>query len=275
MERISSRQNALVRRFRQLHGGDPSGERMLLDGEHLVREAMRSGLELDVVAFTDHAASGRLAALAAELAHAGVRLATLSDAVFSAISPVRQPSGIAAIARQPVAIIGEVFRPRPALLLVLNGLQDPGNVGAIVRTAEGCGTTAIVLTPGTADPFGWKALRGGMGSTFRVPIAAAESLDAAVSLARRAGLRVIATTSNGGTPLPDCDLRGDCAVLLGSEGPGLPQGAINGADERITIPMRAPVESFNVAISAALVMYEAARQRTAPERPARRTNVAV
>ncbi len=275
MERISSRQNAIVRRFRQLHEGDAHGQRMLLDGEHLVREALASGIQLEAVALTDRLASGSLAPLVAELAQKNVRLVIVDAAVLAAISPVRQPSGIAAIAAQPATTLDRVLAERPSLLLSLSRVQDPGNVGAIVRTGEACGATGLVVTQGTADPFGWKALRGGMGSTFRLPITKVESLEDAVRVARTAGLRLIATTTRNGTPLPACDLRGDCAIFLGGEGPGLPGAMVEAADERITIPMRAPVESFNVAIAAALVVYEAARQRAAPPSRARRTNVAV
>ena len=100
-----------------------------------------------------------------------------------------------------------------------------------------------------------------MGSALRVPLAIRQSLDAAVTLAREKGLRIYAATARGGTPLPDCNLRMPAAILLGGEGGGLPESLSDLADERVTIPMRRPVESLNVAIAAALVLYEAARQR--------------
>ena len=275
MERITSRQNALVQRFRTLHEGDRDGKLMLLDGEHLVREALASGVHLEAVALTDRAASGPLADLVAELGRTNVRVVLIDTAVLAAISPVRQPSGIVAIAAQPSTAADRVTLERPALVLTLTGVQDPGTVGAIVRTAEGCGATGVIVTAGTADPFSWKALRGGMGSTFRLPIASVGSPEDALRVARSSGLRVIATTARGGTPLPSCNLQGDCAIFLGGEGPGLPVAIVQAADEWITIPMRAPVESLNVAIAAALVVYEAARQRPAPPSRAGRTNVAV
>ncbi len=276
MERISSRQNALVKRFRQVAGGGPAGEWMLLDGEHLVTEALAAGLEVDVLAITERLLDGRLASVATDLDRRGTRVVVVTDQVLDAISPVREPSGVAAIAARPSTPLAQALGgAQPALVLILNEIQDPGNVGAIVRAAEGCGATAVVATAGTADPFGWKALRGGMGSTFRLPIATGPSLDAAVAGARSAGLRVIATRAADGTPLPACDLRAGCAILLGAEGPGLPAQVIDAADERLTIPMRPPVESLNVAVSAALILYEATRQRRGVTRLARGTNVAV
>jgi TrmH family RNA methyltransferase len=149
------------------------------------------------------------------------------------------------------------------MVLLLDGIQDPGNFGAIVRAAEACGATGIVAGEGCADPFGWKALRGGMGSTFRLPIAAHEPMAKAIECVKRAGLRVIATVPRGGTAISTCDLRRPTAILLGGEGAGLADHLIAAADERVSIPMRAPVESLNVGISAALILYEAARQRGA------------
>ena len=148
------------------------------------------------------------------------------------------------------------------MVLMLSQVQDPGNVGAIIRAAEACGATGVVAGEGTADPFGWKALRGAMGSTFRLPVASGQTLADAVASARAAGLRVFATAAREGTPLAACDLRGPSAILFGGEGAGLPQDLLDASDERLTIPMRPPVESLNVAIAAALVLYEAARQRT-------------
>jgi TrmH family RNA methyltransferase len=274
MERISSRQNALVKRFRQVAAGDPAGEWMLLDGEHLVVEALESGLEVDVLAVTE-LMNGRLETVALDFERRGARVVIVSAPVLGAISPARQPSGVTAIARRPTTTLEQVLRAHPALVVIVNEIQDPGNVGAIVRAAEGCGATGIVITTGTADPFGWKALRGAMGSTFRMPIASGHALDAALNAARTAGLRVIATTAVGGTPLPACELRGDCAILLGAEGPGLPAAVVAAADERLTIPMRAPVESLNVAVSAALILYEAARQRAGAPAVSQKSNVAV
>ncbi|MEN3338853.1 MAG: methyltransferase, TrmH family [Acidobacteriota bacterium] len=275
MDRISSRQNAVVKRFREVAGDGPAGEWMLLDGEHLVTEAVAAGLDVDVLAMTERLLDGRLASLAADLEHRGTRVVIVTDQVLGAISPVKEPSGLAALAARPATSLARALDGERPLVLILNEIQDPGNVGAIVRAAEGCGATGVIATAGGADPFGWKALRGAMGSTFRLPIASGHPLDAVLTAARTAGLRVIATTAARGTPLPACDLRAGCAILLGAEGPGLPAHVVDAADERLTIPMRPPVESLNVAVTAALILYEAARQRTSITHRARGTNVTV
>ena len=260
MERISSRQNAVVQRFRDVARGG-SGPSVLIDGEHLLDEALRSSIPIEVVAIADRIAETRAAALAAQAARSGARTIVVSDAVLAAISPVRHPSGIVAIARRPRTSVADALGGAPQRLLVLVEVQDPGNVGAIVRAAEACGATGVIGTQGTADPFGWKALRGGMGSTFRVPIGSGATLDETIVAIRDARVRIAATVPRDGTPLPSADLREPFALFLGAEGAGLPRHVVDAADLRITIPMRAPVESLNVAIAAALVLYEATRQQ--------------
>ena len=261
VSRISSRQNPVVKRFREAARGERP-DLMLLDGEHLLIEAVHSGVAIETAAFSDDAASSELMHLAAD---SGAAIFVVNRQVLGAISPVRQPSGVVALARRKepslIAVLAPPSKNREPLVVILNGVQDPGNVGAAIRAAEGCGATGVVCSEATADPFGWKALRGAMGSTFRIPVAANQPLYAAVDAARAGGMRLFATTARGGTPLPECDLRAAAAVLFGSEGRGLPDDLVSAADVRLTIPMQAPVESLNVAVSAAIVVYEAARQR--------------
>jgi TrmH family RNA methyltransferase len=157
--------------------------------------------------------------------------------------------------------VGDVLARRPQRLLIVGAVQDPGNLGAIVRVGEACGASGVIPADGSADPFGWKAIRASMGSIFRLPVAARQPLEQAASQARTAGLRVIAAVPLGGTPLPECDLRGPIAFMLGGEGAGLADEVVAVADERLTIPMQPPVESLNVAVAAGLILYEAVRQR--------------
>ena len=258
--RISSRQNALVKRFRAVARGDHP-DLMLLDGDHLLREAIRSGIRIEAAVFADRSGDAELMRGAERT---GAETFTVNDSLLSAISPVRQPSGVAALAVKPERSLDDALASEPALVVMLSDVQDPGNVGAVIRAAEGCGATGVVCTDATADPYGWKALRGAMGSTFRLPVVVKQSVESAIAAARASGLRVFATTVRDGTPLPDCDLRGPAAVLLGSEGGGLPRAITDAADAHVTIPMQGPVESLNVAVAAAIVLYEAARQRRHP-----------
>jgi TrmH family RNA methyltransferase len=281
MERISSRQNAIVKRFRELArasrpvktngSADPSARaghatEVLLDGEHLVQEALRCDIPIEIAAFADRQLDNVLspvARIAKDVRKRGGRVLKVSDQVLAAMSPVQHPSGVVAIARArpaDVRVVMATVTDLP-LVLVLAGLQDPGNVGAIVRAASAFGASGVVAIEGSANPFSWKALRGAMGGTFRLPIAARGSLTEVIASARELGVRLVAAVPRGGTPLPDVDLREPTAIVLGGEGAGLSSAVMAAVDETVTIPMQAPVESLNVAIAAALILYEAMRQR--------------
>jgi TrmH family RNA methyltransferase len=268
MERIASRHNPLVQRFRRLARAAstrPGNVReVLLDGVHLVEEALSCGLAIVTVAVRDDLAAGPPGATAEAAARRGARAVIVTAPVLAAMSPVTEPSGIVAIARHLTATLGDALERVPQLVLVLAGVQDPGNLGAIIRAADACGASGVAVSPASADPFGWKALRGSMGSAFRIPVAARQDPGSAAAAARERGLRIFAAVPRGGIPLPACDLRTAAAVFLGGEGAGLPDALIAAADERLTIPMRPPVDSLNVATAAAVIAYEAARQRREP-----------
>ena len=261
VRRISSRSNSIVTRFREVARRRGPGNLILLDGEHLVEEALMSGVPIETVALTDSLVDALAGGIADRAARAGATVVRVAAPVMAAMSPVRQPSGIVALAHAKAASLDEALGSPPQLVLLLDGIQDAGNVGAIIRAADGCGATGVITADGTADPFGWKALRGAMGSTFRMPLAVGHTTASAVSELRRRGITIVATVPRQGTLLPACRLSGPVAIALGREGAGLSDALVTAADTRLTIPMRAPVESFNVAITAALILYEAAKQR--------------
>lgn len=292
MERITSRQNAIVKRFRELarssptvrHGASAKGGHaremnaggghaidVLLDGEHLVQEALLCDIRIEIAAFSDKQLANvlsPLARIASEVEQRGARVLSVSDQVLAAMSPVQHPSGVVAIAKArpaDVRVVLSTVSDLP-LVLVLAGLQDPGNVGAIVRAAAGFGASGIVAIDGSANPFGWKALRGAMGATFRIPIAARGTLAEMIPAAREQRVRIVAAVPRGGTPLPDLDLREPTAIVLGGEGSGISAAVMATVQETVSIPMHGPLESLNVAIAAAVILYEATRQRR-PSRP--------
>ncbi|HEY3380500.1 MAG TPA: RNA methyltransferase [Vicinamibacterales bacterium] len=263
MKRISSRQHPLVATFRALARGPTAGDdRLLLDGHHLVSDAVGAGLRIETAAFGSCAlASDEGARLAHALSAQAADVVEVSEAVLDAMSPARTPSGIVAIAARPACSLTRVLERRPQLLLVAADVQDPGNVGAIIRAAEAGGATGVVFCGASADPFGWKALRGSMGSTLRLPVAAQLDLLETIGAIRAADIRLLATIPRGGRSPDAVDLRVPLAFLLGGEGPGLASAVIDAADDGVSIPMQHPVESLNVAVAAALLVYAAARQR--------------
>ncbi len=259
---LTSRRNPVVARYRDVAHGDAVGL-LLLDGPHLVADALAANVTIEhavvAAASTDDAEIRPLLAL---LSARGIDTALASSTVMAGVSPLRSPSAIVAIARRPEASIGGSYSGTSPLLVIVSDIQDPGNMGAIVRVAEAAGATGVLAAGVSADPYGWKALRGSMGSALRLPVSRVDDVEGAVADARSRGCQVIATAPRGGRSVFDVDLRPPTALLIGGEGQGLPQALIAAADERITIPMQAPVESLNAAVTAAIVVYEARRQRT-------------
>jgi RNA methyltransferase, TrmH family len=259
--RITSRQNPVVARYRSVARGDADGL-VLLDGAHLINEAIDAGVTIEHAAVDVNASErSEIARMLASLRSKDIETVSVTAPVMDALSPVRSSSAIVAIGRRPSRNAADVYRGPLALAVIVCDVQDPGNLGAIVRVAEAGGASGVITVGASADPFGWKALRGSMGSALRLPLRRMDNATTAVIEARTHGCRVVATVPRNGRSLFDVDLRHPTAVLVGGEGPGLPDAVIDAADERVTIPMQTPVESLNAAVTAALVVYEARRQR--------------
>ena len=264
MRSITSRQNPVVARFRALADtADPTGARVLLDGVHLVRDAQESGhaFEIAAVSSSRMASETEEAHVAQALASSGVEVVQAPDAVFAAMSPVRTPSGLVAIATRRPASASEVCAVPNAFVLVAIDVQDPGNVGALVRTAEAGGMTGMFVTGASANPFSWKAIRGSMGSTLRLPVVGGMTTASVMTClqerrhphrrrraARRRGSR---TPSTGAARW-----RSSSAA----KAPGSPTRSRSDCDALVSIPMAARVESLNVAAAGAILVYAARRQ---------------
>lgn len=273
METVASRQNPVVKAFRALARHRGEGRQLLLEGEHLVSEALDAGVRMTTVALASRLlarADGtdeRERQLAERLKAHGARVLSVSESVMAAMSPVQTPSGIVAIAEFEPPPLDQAVRGTLPLVGILAAVQDPGNLGAVIRTAEASGATGLIACAPSADPYGWKALRGAMASTFRLPVPERVALHDALLTARRRGLVIAAAVPRGGTPMHEFDFRRPLALMLGGEGPGLGADELVHADEQVTIPMQPPVESLNVAVSAAVILYEAFRQRRPAPQP--------
>ena len=261
---ITSRQNPLVTRFRAVRAAHSPRRHLLLDGPHLIGDALDTKTRIDVALFSATALGGSspgLIELADTLSASGVDVFAASDAVIEAASPVRRPSGVVALAlHQPYPLEQIISQTGSGLVLAAVGVQDPGNVGAIIRAADAGGAAAVVVSGGSADPFGWRALRGAMGSSLRLPVAVVDDLPGLIVAARERGTQVVATVPRGGTGLYETDLTGPRLILIGQEGAGLTPEMNASADLRVSIPMRRRVDSLNVSAAAALIIYEARRQ---------------
>ncbi len=259
MTTITSRHHTIVKEFRELARG--GGPMMLLDGWHLLTEAVTAGVAIKTAAVCGPPTADEQIVID-RVRRAGAHVVEVSSAALNAMSPVHSPTGVVASARKPAVDAAAMLAPRPALVLAAFGIQDPGNAGAVIRSAAAAGATGVLVDEATADPWGWKALRASMGSVFHLPVIRTRAPMASIESWRAAGLTVAAAVPRGGVSMYELDLSKPVAILMGGEGPGLPAGAIEAADARVSIPMSAPIESLNVAVAAALILYEARRQRT-------------
>ena len=264
MKPISSRQNPIVRTFRALADDpDPTGERVLLDGAHLVRDALAAGaaFEILVVAASRLDNDSEEGLLARQLEDSSLDVVAADDTVFAALSPVRSPSGIAAIARRKVTAPAIICGHPHALVVAAVDVQDPGNVGSVIRSAEAGGATGVFVCGASASPFSWKALRGSMGSALRLPVVAGMTPDAVMNCLAEAGVRMVAAVPRGGDDPDRIDWRGTIGLFVGGEGPGLGGDVVARCSARVTIPMASTVDSLNVAVACAVLIYAARRQR--------------
>lgn len=255
---ITSRQHPIVKEFRALARG--AGPLMLLDGWHLLAEADAAGVTVETIAMCGPPTRDEQQ-IVQRLQRRGAQLLDVSGTVLNALSPVNAPTGVVATARTPQHGSATVLSPSPALVLAAAGLQDPGNTGAVIRSAAAAGATGVVLDDLSADPWGWKALRASMGSAFHIPVVRSRALAGLAAEWRRRKVRIVASVPRGGTSMYDVDFTAPTIILLGGEGSGLSRDYIAMADERVTIPMHGPTESLNAAVAAALLLYEAQRQR--------------
>jgi RNA methyltransferase, TrmH family len=265
LRRIDSRQNARVKELRRAFAESAPNDQgeVAIEGMHLVEEVIRSGLRLSTVFFSESARE-RVHKLLPQLSSQTDRL-LLPDSVFTSAVPTETPQGIAALVRVKQASLANILEIQPALLVVAAGLQDPGNLGTIARSAEAFGVTGLLLAERTVSPWNWKTLRASAGSLFRVPLAKVE-LDPLLLEIKSRHITVLATSSHKGRPISEVDMRGPVAFVIGNEGAGLPKHALVQADEVVAIPQSSKVESLNAGIAASILMYEAARQRQFSDR---------
>ena len=265
LRRIEGRHNALVKEIRQAFAHaerTPEGD-CAIEGLRIVEEAIRSGLRFRTILFRESAHN--LAERLMPQIGSHVETLLLPDRVFDGAVQTESPQGVAALVKLPDFTIDDVLeRLQIGPVIVVVGLQDPGNLGTLLRSAEAFGTAGLVLGEGTVSPINSKVIRASAGSIFRLPIVVekkAGALDEVTARLRKENVRLIATSSHKGTPIDQANLAGPCAVFIGSEGSGLPRNVMAQVDELIAIPHTPQVESLNAGVAGSIVLYEAARQR--------------
>jgi RNA methyltransferase, TrmH family len=281
-EIISSRENKWLKQFRAtLRGTGPAtGEPIGVEGAKLIADALESGLVADALLVSESAEALLERVLRrASKTEAGVprsRIFRTTDKLFQGVAATETPQGIAALFRQRGWSFEDILRGRATadgayrgespLVVAIVGVQDPGNVGTIVRSAEAFGATGVAAARGTADPWSPKAVRASAGSALRLPLVRGVSVPVLLTQLRMADVKLVAATVKTGSSGSDAtpvDWRERIALFIGSEGSGLPAEIVKAADAQVTIPLREEVESLNAGVAASLLLYEAAKQRNA------------
>ena len=265
LRRIEGRHNALVKQLRWAfsHAERTEEGDCAVEGLRIVEEAIRSGLRFRAVFFRE-STQDRAERLLPQIG-AHVETLLLPDKLFDSVVPSETPQGVAALVHLKEWSLEDILeRLQVGPIVVVAGLQDPGNLGTILRSAEAFGSAGIVLGEGTVSPFNTKVIRASAGSAFRLPLLVAKAADVmekCLAGLRAKDLRLVATSSHKGTPLYQADLTGSLAVFIGSEGSGLPRSLMANVDETVAIPHTPQVESLNAGVTGSIVLYEAARQR--------------
>src|SRR5262245_16553031 len=267
---ITSSSNDRLKHARRVRDGREPGL-IFVEGERLIEECLQSGLKLTACFHTPDP-NPRAQKIIAEMARRDCPLFPATIAALETVSDTVNTQGLIVIAERPQSGFDRTLAARDGvapLIVCLDTARDPGNFGTIVRTAEAARASGVVATKGSVDAFSPKTLRSSMGSAFRLPVVTGVESEELLTRIRAAELRVVATAASGETAYSDYNWRRPTMVIFGAEASGVRQELLERCDERLRIPLRAPVESLNVAAAAAVVLFEAVRQRAEDSETAR------
>lgn len=259
---ITSTANPLLKSFRRaLAEGVTRQGWLAVEGPFLVEEALRARENARIhKVLVSREGIQRLNALVERLP-AHVELSCVSDKLFGQIAQTEHPQGIAVLVELKNPLLDDILHQPNVLLVVACGLQDPGNLGTILRSAQAFGANALITLEGTVNPFNSKATRASAGAVFHVPSFVGAEPDALFQKLRAAGVRLVAADPHNPSRISDSNLRGSLAILIGQEAAGLSPEIAKQADLRVSIPIRAGMDSLNAATAASIILYEVARQR--------------
>ncbi len=245
------------KRFREKEG------RFVIEGVNFVEEALESGIKLDFLVCTERGLQReKCRALLEYQREAGIPIYLVDEGVFAKLAETETPQGVLAVVKKPVWAEDKALEREKGIWVVLDAIQDPGNLGTIVRTAEAVGAEAVFLGEGSVDLYNPKALRATMGSVFRVPTFSRVNLQALLDRMKKSGVFVVAADPHAQQVYYDADLRHlRVAVVVGNEGRGISSHLRELSDIRVKIPLEGKVESLNAAVASALILFEIKRQR--------------
>lgn len=261
---ITSLQNQIVKLaagLKQRKNRDATGL-FAAEGIRLLETALAAGWQSEYCLYTEQALANRRAQAVIDLLkEQNCRMITVSEAVYAKISDTEQPQGIMVLIRKQTPELPEVLKEKCPLLVILDSVQDPGNLGAVIRTADAAGATAVILTKGCTDLYAGKAVRATMGSLFHLPVVAGVDHETLTEILRSNDITLMASSLNSANSYWETDFTSPSAIVFGNEGQGVSQTLLDTAASRIYIPILGSAESLNVAAAAAVILYEAARQR--------------
>jgi len=259
MRHITSAQNASVKKLRALlQAPEKTDVDFAFEGDHLLAESIRAGLNLETIFLSESRANSENLTAYEDL-NPSLDVVALPDSLLRSIVSTDAPQGVAAIATRPVFHFAQVLAVPNPLLVIAASIQDPGNLGTLIRSAEAFGAAGVLALPGTVSPWNQKALRASAGSTFRLPVI--DITTTHLPLLRQQGIRIYAAVPDKAFPAHQTALQQPSAIMIGNEGAGLPAELIEIADGLITVPSSGAVESLNAAVAGSILLYEASQQR--------------
>lgn len=263
---ISSGNNTQIKELVKLQSNAKFRKKMgcfVAEGRKLAAEAAACGNLTKI--YIEHSLYQKLwhgqseAEISGEFANAAVEI--VSDSVFGKACKTMTPQGILAVVKMPEYTLDGILSDGKGYYLLLDDLRDPGNLGTILRTSEGAGISGVILSSGSVDLFNPKTVRSTMGSIFRVPFVYVDDMTQTIQKMKHSGIAVLGCCLDGSVPYDLVDYRGQTGIVIGNEANGISLPVQEALSNRIHIPMKGQLESLNAAVSAAIVMYEAARQR--------------
>lgn len=260
---ITSRENEKLKLARRVRDGKED-ELIFVEGSRLCGEALLSNITIEFGLVSNEFSRSATFEDLFSLRKPGPALFSTSEKLLASVADTKSPQGIILIARRPGKvtvdeIIGSVNRERP-VAINLHRINNPSNLGAVVRTAEAAGASGVILSENSTDAFSPKSLRASMGSAFRLPIVSGADFEEIRKAAKENDVRIVAVDSEGSVKHTDYDWKGKTLLVFGSEADGLPDEIKSAADESLKIEMGDEVESLNLAVSCGVILFEARRQ---------------
>jgi TrmH family RNA methyltransferase len=257
-KKITSLSNPLIKEALK---AKKTGQRntLIIEGHRLLEMALASGTEISRVFFTENYRSKNEDFLRHVSARASELIET-TEQIISRISETDSPQGIAALMSYKTRALREISLASNPLIALCDGIQDPGNLGTIIRTADAAGADAVIILPGTCDPFMPKTIRATAGSIFNLPVLFAEP-EELVGWLRKRSIGLVVADAHASRTVYDADFRKPLAFVFGNEAAGVSEHLRKNSDSLVSIPIRGKAESLNVAASAAICLFEAVRQR--------------